>query len=245
MRPSAGIIVSLGAAAVLFITCSRDNPANPGGGIPATTRVLVISDYAEGNQFILDTFPAHMSGLTFEAWSIADSVPTLAQLNAYDVVLLYQEAIFDNDSTGDRLYEYVMQGGDLVLGTFYWQGRSDGGWAVQGWGLLETIDPIIADSGNAYLFDSTGPWIDHPLTRGLDTICCYYGGGYDSLRSNAAAAAYWRNGDVLMAYAAPAGRIVAVTLFPYEPVAHTGNYKGFYRAWENAFLYAAWGDTRQ
>jgi hypothetical protein len=245
MRPGAGIIVSLGAAAVLFFTCSKDNPTNPGGGIAATTRVLVISNYPAGNTFIADTFPAHLSGFTFSTWYVPDSVPTLAQLRDYDVVLAFENNIFNSDSTGDLLYDYVMQGGNLVLGAFYWQGRIDGGYNTVGWGQLETIDPIIADSGNAYLYDSTGTWVEHPLTRGLDTIYCYYGGGYDSLRSNATAVAWWKNGDVLMAYNAPSGRIVGVTLYPCEPRSRAGNYKGFYRAWENALLYAAWGDTRQ
>lgn len=218
------------------------------------TMVLVMSNDGTENDSIAAVYPRYMSGITFTTWTIPDSVPTLSQLKEYDVVLLYEDGTFGtySDSIGGVLHDYVMDGGNLVIGTFYWQESSDGGYEEVGWGKLETIDPIIANDGNAYYYDSTGTWINHPLTRGLDTIYCHYGGGYDSVRhtandsahTNATAVAWWKNGDVLMAYNKPNGRIVAVTLWPFEAIDRAGKYDGFYRAWENALLYAAWGDTR-
>jgi hypothetical protein len=214
--------------------------------IPDLTHILVISNTNDDNAWIQSNFPIHMNGFDFVTWNFRDSVPSVQQLNQFDAVLLFENGTEGPicDSVGDQLHDYVMSGGNLVIGTFYWQERSDGGYEEVGWGDLESIDPLFANEGNAYNNDSTGTWINHPLTRGLDTIYCHYGGGYDSLRSGTTAVAWWKNGEILMAYNAPNGRIVAVTLWPAEPNNRAGNYKGFYRAWENALLYSAWGNTR-
>jgi hypothetical protein len=259
MKTIAGVLVSVCTVTILFSNCSKDKtPVGLGGRIviPDTTKVLIVSNDQNDNLWIVDTFPVHMTGFKFSSWSIEDSLPALVQLNQYDVVLFFENGtinpLYYTDTVGKRIYDYVMQGGHIVLGTFYWQDRSDGvdslqGWTTTGWGPLETIDPIIANHGYAYGYDSTGTWISHPLTRGLDTIYCRYGGGYDSLRSGASAVAWWKNGEILMSYCNPSGRIVGLTLWPAEPSQNTAaryKYNGFYRAWENALLYAAWGDTR-
>lgn len=246
MKPIRGIIFSCLIFSVVFFSCGTDENGNV-VVIPDLTHILIISNDDGDNAWIQTNFPLHMDGLEFETWNFVDSVPTVDQLNQFDAVLLFENGTEGPicDSVGDRMHDYVMGGGNLVLGTFYWQDRSDGGYEEVGWGDLESIDPIIANEGDAYNDDSTGMWIEHPLTRGLDTIYCHYSGGYDSLRAGAIAVAWWKNDEILIAYNKPDGRIVAVTLWPAEPQQETdGNYKGFYRAWENALLYAAWGGTR-
>lgn len=247
MKSIRSIILSCLICSAVFFSCGTDENGNV-VVIPDLTHILIVSNTTTDNDWIINNFPEEMTGFEFEAWNFADSVPTVQQLNQFDAVLLFENGTEGPicDSVGDRMHDYVMGGGNLVLGTFYWQDRSDGGYEEVGWGDLESIDPIIANDGNAYNDDSIGTWIDHPLTRGLDTIYCEYGGGYDSLRAGATAVAWWTNGEILMAYDKPDGRIVAVTLWPAEPRQRPGgNYAGFYRAWENAMLYAAWGGTRE
>ncbi len=247
MKPIKRIVVSCLILSFIFFSCGTDENGNV-VIIPDLTNILVISNATYDNEWIQTNFPTHMSGFDFETWNFADSVPTVEQLNQYDAVLLFENGTEGAicDSVGDRMYDFVMNGGNLVLGTFYWQDRSDGGYEENGWGNLESIDPIIANEGDAYYDDTLGTWINHPLTRGLDTITCEYGAGYDSLRSDAKAVAWWNNGEVFMAYNKPGGRIVALTLWPAEPEQNPDYiYNGFFRAWENALLYAAWGGTRE
>ncbi len=244
MKSFRGIILSCLIFSAVLFSCGTDENGNV-VVIPDLTHILIISNDDGDNAWIQTNFPLHMDGLEFSTWKIVDSIPTLQKLKEFDVILLFENGNnYIADSIGDRIYEYVMEGGNLVEGTFIYQHNSDAIYGTDALGLLETIDPIIPDNGNAYSYDSTGTWIDHPLTRGLDTIYSEYGGGYDSLRAGATAVAWWKNGEILMAYNKPNGRIVALTLWPAEPSDYNGNFKGFYRAWENALLYAAWGGTR-
>ncbi|KAB2877919.1 hypothetical protein F9K33_15110 [bacterium] len=246
MKSITRMVLSFLVLGFIFFSCGTDENGNV-VVIPDLTHILIISNTSSDNDWIINNFPEEMSGFEFESWSFVDSVPTVQQLNQFDAVLLFENGTEGAicDSVGDRMHDYVMSGGNVVLGTFYWQDRTDGDYGEVGWGDFESIDPIIADYGDAYFEDTIGTWIDHPLTRGLDSITCEYGGGYDSLRSGATAVAWWKNGEILMAYNKPSGRIVALTLWPAEPEQNPFYiYNGFYRAWENAMLYAAWGGTR-
>lgn len=247
MKPFRGIILSCLIFSAVLFSCGTDENGDV-VIIPDLTHILVISNTTGNNGWIQSNFPTHMDGFDFETWNFADSVPTVEQLNQFDAILLFENGTEGAicDSVGDRMHDYVMGGGNLVIGTFYWQDRSDGGYGEVGWGNLESIDPIIANDGDAYNEDTLGTWINHPLTRGLDSITCEYGAGYDSLRAGATAVAWWTSGEIFMAYNKPEGRIVALTLWPAEPSQNPFYiYNGFYRAWENALLYAAWGGTRE
>ena len=77
---------------------------------------------------------------SFTTWD-ADNTPTLDYVENFDLVLLCENGIFGNASNiGNIVHEYVLGGGNLIIGTFYWQNRTGG---VSGdWGNLESIDPL-------------------------------------------------------------------------------------------------------
>ena len=106
-----------------------------------------------------------------------------------------------------------MSGGNLVIGTFYWQDRSDGGWGSS-WGNLELIDPLFGGSCD-YESGNLSSIVDHPLTEGLNSLyCSFHRGGPSILRENATAVAWWDDGDPLIAFNQPDGLITAVTMWP-------------------------------
>ena len=225
-----GIVLAICA---LFVVQSCDKTSGTFG----TTKVLIIGD-SESNLTWIDTnFVQNISGLEITIWNGSLSVPTLEELQMYDVVLLYQNGRpSQSDTIGNVAYHYVMQGGNVVMATFIWQSRTV-------WGDIFSIAPL--DTGScAYVVDSLGVMTDHPLTRGLKSLTAYYRGGVTGVQNGGQTVASWAGGDPLIVHNKPNGRIVAVTLFPAEPSYENHDYTSFYRLWENVFLYAAWGDTR-
>jgi hypothetical protein len=207
-----------------FIGSCSDPSSNEDTG--GKIKVLILSNFEGGNTWIDTSYVKYMDNISFSSFNIADSIPTLSDFVGYDVILLYEDGIFDEAMyTGDSLYYYVMAGGNLVIGTFYWQDRTSGGYGSSAatWGMLESIDPLYGGSC-VYEYDSLGVTENHPLTKGVNSLVTYYRGGSDSLRANATAVAWWFDGDVLMAYNKPngAGTITSVTAAPQE---------GFYWDW--------------
>ena len=224
-------------------SCSEGT--DPDGG---EVRVLILSNYQPGNDWIDSSYVKHMDNMVFSSMDIGDSIPTLDDFVGYDVILLYEDGLFDNcNEVGDLLYYYVLAGGNLVMGTFYWQDRTLGGYSSsETWGLLELIDPIYGNSCD-YEYDSLGQVSNHDLTKGVNSLKTYYRGGVDTLRNDAAAVAWWTDGSVLIAYNRPnnKGTITAVTTAPQEgyywdwrgyPNAPEGD---FFRLWENVLRWTA------
>ena len=219
----------------LNISCSAASDDSNDG----MTNVLIISNEEAGNMWIDTSYTKYMSGIEFSYINVDDSLPNISDFEGFDVVLLYEDGSIGNGSEiGNLLYSYVMAGGNLVLGTFYWQGRTDGGYSGS-WGNLEMIDPLFYGSCD-YAYDSLGSVSNHDLTQGVTSLKTYYRGGADSLRNNATAVAWWNDGDVLVAYNKPNGTITAVTTAPHEgyywdsrqfPNEPEGD---FFRLWENA-----------
>jgi hypothetical protein len=212
-----------------------------------------------------------MTGMQFTSLYTDTIIPTKSFMDSFDVVMLFEDGNVNySDSLGNNVHDYVMGGGNLVLGTFYWQDRTDGGYSSVGWGNLETIDPIMFKRSsigvlNAYGQDTVdvGSIVDNPLTQGVDTLISWnYSGGPDSARSNTTVVAKWKRRGIFIATNKPNGRIVAVSLQPADiylfhgagTAEHVGDfskrtasadyYKGFYKVWENALLYSAWGGVR-
>ena len=217
------------------ISCSAASDDAFGG----STRVLILSNFEDGNIWIDTTYSKHISDIEFSHIDVQDSIPSFDDFEGVDVILLYEDGTFSNaEIIGDLLYGYVMAGGNLVLGTFYWQDRSDGGYSGS-WGSLEMIDPLFGGSCD-YAYDSLGLVLNHDLTDGVTSLKTYYRGGSDSLRNNATALAWWNDGDVLMAYNKPNGTITAVTTAPQEGYywdtrGNPNNPEGdFFKLWENA-----------
>ncbi|MGA1795239.1 MAG: choice-of-anchor D domain-containing protein [bacterium] len=211
--------------------------SNLGIRLDRVINVLVMSPVTDYD-WVAENFGANMTDVAFETYDIIYDVPDLEYLKAFDVVLMFSNySPLNSSKVGDRLYEYVMSGGNLVMGNFYWIERD---WGM-GWGALETIDPLYGGfCDGRYAELDTNSIIPHPLTTGLTRLGCIGRGGPVTVRDDATAVAWWTDGDPLLVFNEPAGRITAVTTFPaaplYEPV--IGD---FYLLWENALKWTAEG----
>ena len=192
---------------------------------------------------------ADTPGLNTSTFFYVNQSPGLAVLRRYDVVLLFVNGIFnETQALGNELAQYVEAGGNLVIGSFYWQARSDGGFGSPGWGDLEGYDPFTArvnpftgKGGATYSADylNTQNIVAHPLTLGLNTLVSV--AGYSAgvaAKTSATVVASWTSGDPLIGYRILGGgqRIVAVSLFP----AATANQVSgdVLPLWENAVTWA-------
>jgi len=190
------------------------------------------------------------TGLNTDVFFFTSQTPGLNTLRQYDVVLVFTEGIFDETlALGNELAQYVEAGGNVVIGSFYWQGRSDSGLPTPGWGALEAVDPFIGDvdplTGNAgatYTANDLNAQtiVAHPLTGGLTTLTSVAGYGAGVLpRISATVVASWTDGAPLVGYRVlGAGqRVVAVSLFPGadNPTEVRGDVTVL---WENAVRWA-------
>ncbi|KPJ88953.1 MAG: hypothetical protein AMS18_12935, partial [Gemmatimonas sp. SG8_17] len=225
--------------------------ATADSGRLATGNVLVLSN--QYTETIVDSFAVHMPGLTFDSMNVAVQTPTVAYLSQYPVVLLFEDGLFANaPNVGDSVAAYVLAGGNLVLGTFYWQDRSDNPRYSNesGWGALEAIDPFTAPYGSEYRYDSlnTSSIVAHPLTQGVNSLWVNsYHGGVDA-KPGTTVLARWSDScsgcdatstTPLVGYRIEANgqRIVGVSVYPAYP-RFSGWGGDFYRLWENALGWA-------
>jgi hypothetical protein len=216
---------------------------------PCQIDVLVLSGGdVDDTQTVADMFIC-TPGVVAETFFYVNRTPGIQALRQYDVVLLFTNGIFDETTRlGNELAQYVQAGGNLVIGTFYWQGRSDSGFGSPGWGALQNLDPLTSNvnpftghGGATYQLDSLafGTVVTHPLTTGLFSLrsLAGYSGG-TTAKASATVVASWSNSGPLVAYRVlPSGqRVVAVTLFP----AATANQAdgAVQTLWENAVTWA-------
>lgn len=79
-----------------------------------------------------------------DVWNAAFSIPTLAQLQAYDVVVTHYEFSYaDVNLLGDTLADFVDAGGGVVTPTFDWAflGGIGGRFASGGYQVFDNADP--------------------------------------------------------------------------------------------------------
>jgi len=192
---------------------------------------------------------ASTPGMTTSTFFYVNQTPGLDVLRQYDVVLLFVNGIFNETQTlGNELAQYVQAGGNVVVGSFYWQARSDGGFGSPGWGDFESYDPFTSKvnpftgkGGATYSTDDLDPGsiVAHPLTLGVNSIISYagYSAGVTAKASTTVVAS-WILGDPLIGYRVLGGgqRIVAISLFP----AATANQVAgdVQTLWENAVTWA-------
>ena len=207
-------------------------------------KVLVVSNFPEMNAWIDTNFTANMEGVQIIVLDVEQDTVDTEDLQGINVVLLFEDGIFSQSTlVGNLLYQYVMSGGNLVIGTFYWQDHTGSGFGGS-WGDLEMIHPLFRGSCD-YRTESLGTTLNHPLTAGLTSLKTYYRGGPDSLRNNATAVAWWSDGDVLIAFNKPGGTITMVTTHPaenwwYEFRGSPDPVEGdFFKLWENALKWTA------
>ena len=226
--------------AILVAVVYTVNGCGPSdSSLPDVTKVLVMSPHYEFERAV-EVFPLNMEGLEFTPWDVADSTPTQGQLNDFDVVLLFANSSSENDSNvANAVHDYVLDGGNVVLATFYYYYRGDGYW-----GRMESIDPVIGSLNvNNATYDTLIFDTNHPLRNGIDTLITeYHPTGY-SVRPGATLIASYNNGNWFAAYNKPNGRILAINAFPTEFDYGYVPRIEFFRLWENALLFAAWGQT--
>ena len=182
------------------------------------TSVLVLSggdfDDTDSVRVILEGDP----DLSVSTFFFVNDLPSADFLAQFDAVLLFMNGLFDESSAlGARVAGYVSSGGNVVLGSFYWQGRSDSGKGSAGWGDLESIDPFTSVGGATYQAASLGAVTQHPLTTNLASLessAGYRGGAL--AKDGTSVVAWWDDDAPLIGYRllGAGQRVVGVTLFP-------------------------------
>ncbi len=237
---------ALSAATLAFILA----PATPANA----AKVLVLAN--SGDASVAAEFTAKTVGHVYTAFNVANAVPTLAQMNQHDAVLLFENGIFANSTAvGNAVAGYYNQGGKcVVIGTFYWQDRSDNPKYFQpGWGALEAIDVFTGKAGGSeYAPDSmdAASIVVHPITAGVKALSAgSYRGGVDA-KATTTVLAKWLTPNTLNGVdpvigirADPNGsKFVGISIFPdYEAVGNYGqDFNGdFYPLWQNTFTWCA------
>lgn len=209
--------------------------------------VLAGGDF-DDTQTVADLF-LDTPGVKAQRFFYLNRTPGLSTLRQFDVVLLFTNGIFDETvRLGDELAQYVDAGGNLVIGTFYWQARSDSELPTPGWGALEAIDPFRADTeglkegGATYELNVLGPVLlpNHPTIVGVSQMVSIAGFSAGVLpKQETTVVAEWEDGAPLVGYRVlPIGqRIVGVSLFPAasSPDQVEGDVQVL---WENAVTWA-------
>ncbi len=210
-------------------------------GTVCGTSVLVVSGGDFNETDIVETMLSNDPNLAISTFFYVNQLPGIDLLKQYDIVLLFMNGLFDESvALGTEIADYVNLGGNVVIGSFYWQGRSDGGLGSPGWGALEAVDPFASDGGATYTLVTldTNTLVAHPLTVGVNTLTSTV--GYSSgvtARSGTIVVASWSDGAPLVGYRVLSGgqRIVAVSLFPAAGASATGDTQAL---WENAVNWA-------
>ncbi len=214
----------------------------------ASGDVLVLSNFPSGNAEILSSFGARMQGIRFDTMNVALQTPTLQTLMAYRVVLLYEDGLFANSTNvGEVVYQYVQIGGNLILGTFYWQDRSDNTlFLAPGWGSLEIIDPFLGPQGSEYVPDvlDVGSIVSHPITVGVNslTVPSFHGGVV--AKPGTTVLATWSDGVPLVGFVIEGlgQRLVGVSTAPHYNF-YGGVTGDFDILWENVIRWALAGSV--
>ena len=145
-------------------------------------------------------------------------VPTLAQLQQYNAVLVYSDTSFNNNvAIGNVLADYMDGGGNVVLCTFaFWNSQ---GLSIQG--RIKTADYLpFTVSNQSSPGGLTLVAVDplHPILNGVSSFNGGSSSYHNSPITTAAGAtliANWSNGQPLVATRIPtAGRIVGLNFYP-------------------------------
>jgi uncharacterized protein YjdB len=194
---------------------------------------------------VLDSFAVYIPDVPIDTLNVSGATPTQGFLGNYDVVLLWENGTYPNSaSVGDAVATYVQNGGNAVLGTFYWQGRSDGGFGGS-YGGLESIDPFISTGGSEYTADTlnVASIVAHPLTFNVTNLDVdSYHGGVTAKAGTSVLASWTTPGVPAIGYRTEPGnqRIVGVTTWPGYTYGGTWN-GDYYRIWSNALRWAGAG----
>ncbi len=219
--------------------------------------VLVVSNYAA--DLAAADLSAQMTSaptpLVFSSWD-AYSTPTPADLDPYDVVVIFEDGTYDNAvEVGSAVYDWYATGGrGVVTGTFYTQGRSDSEYGVS-YGTLEDVDALGAgDNGCDYDADTLDPAtiVSHYVTTGVTSLyAASYRGDTEAVNGSTVLAAWSTPNqadgvDPVVAVNETMGsRSVGVSVAPQYAVYGTygSEYSGdFYTLFQNAIVWAGFED---
>jgi len=184
---------------------------------------------------------------TFASWNSSVAVPTLLDLQPYDVVLLYGWAEPNGPAVGNAVASYFEAGGGVVHGSFYIQQRN-----ATGWGMLENHDVFTGTAGGCeYLPDTmdAASVVGHPITAGVASLSAQSYRGGASSKLDATVLATWTGTNdlgepdpVVALRQVGQSCIVGIGVFPgYSAYGVYGiDYAGdFYTLFDNAISWAA------
>ncbi len=166
-----------------------------------------------------------ISRVDFFRVAAGDPMPSLAQLQSYQSVLVYSDEYFnDNVGLGNELADYVDQGGGVVLNTFvFWDqyGLSIQGRLTNGYLPFSTSGQSVAANPTLVA--------DLPLNPLLDGVNSFNGGASAYMNSpisiapSATLVAHWNNGQPLVGSTNHTpGRVVGLNFFPPSSDAGAG-----------------------
>ena len=166
-------------------------------------------------------------------------LPNRAKLDSQDVVLYFTNNIQNTEALGDSLYNYVMNDGNLLLGTFF----SYHNYTINFGKLAHVLPAKLVDRFSHEAYDTLAVKDEIEFLKNVDTLISFYGGGDFTLNEEAIELARWNNGDLLASYTEPKGRVLLMSSFPTEPsyMPFLANdsllLKNFYRLWANAIRF--------
>ena len=184
-----------------------------------SVRVLIVSG---GDVDDTDVAASELAGdalISVQTFFFVSGLPGLDMLKQYDVVLLYANGLFNESSgLGSELASFVALGGNVVFGSFYWQGRSGSGKETTGWGDLEGLDPFATSGGAVYRGGSLalGTLTSHELTEGLSSLTSSGFWGGVAAQGGTTVVASWNDGTPLVGFRtlSVGQRMIGVSLFP-------------------------------
>ncbi|MBN1661871.1 MAG: PKD domain-containing protein [Anaerolineae bacterium] len=167
----------------------------PGNTLNGRPRVLLaIADYDNLWGSPMQGFLQAYGDLeTVDLFNANTGTPTLAQLEAYDVVVTWRNMAYANATAmGDVLADYVDRGGRVVVLVFAVSG------GLQGRFMTENYTPLKG-SGNTQSTSCLGSYdADHPIMAGVTAVCDYYRLAGSYLTPDATAVAHWQDGNIFV-----------------------------------------------
>ncbi|HNS51348.1 MAG TPA: carboxypeptidase regulatory-like domain-containing protein [Anaerolineae bacterium] len=168
-----------------------------GGGINQTNVLLLNADYdSDGYSPIHDLLVAYGDLDSVDLFDARYATPTLDQLLAYNVVLVWSNFVFsDPTGIGNVLADYVDAGGKVIDLMF----ALDPNWGYQGRFRTEGYTAMTL-SGTSYTTSCLGSFDPgHPIMDGVTNVCDLYRGYGTVLTAGSTEVARWQDNELFVA----------------------------------------------